>query len=101
MYPHHSQTIDQAAMTILFIKFHDLQFHIDSVIDSVYITGTCRFRLCFFFRRDFAVPFSHPLFDPAAPFIVIPLYMAHPVPPPAAPAATPLALPPQLVPSLS
>ena len=93
--------MDQAVMAILFIEFLDLQFHIDSVIDSVYITGTCHFRLFFFFCRDFAVPLYHPLFDPAAPFIAIPLYMAHPVSPPEAPAATPPTSPPQLVLSLS
>ena len=101
MYLHHSQTMDMAATTILFIKFLELQFNLDLVIDSVYITDTYHFRLYFFFRRDFVVPLSHPLFDPAAPFIAIPLHMAHPValaatPPQAAPAS-----PPQVVPSLS
>ena len=71
MYPCHSQTMDWAVIAILFIKFPNLQFHIDPVIDSVYITGTCHFRLYFFFCKDFGVPLSHPLFDPAAPFIVI------------------------------
>ena len=95
MYPHHSQTMDQVVMAILFIEFLDLQFHIDPMIDSVYITGTCcldsmyitgtcRFHLYFVFHRDFVVPLSHPLFDPAAPFIAILLYMAHLIPPPAA-----------------
>ena len=101
MYPCRSQALDQAAMAILFIEFLDLQFHIDPMIDSVYITGTCYFRLYFFFHRDFVIPFSHPLFDPAAPFIAIPLYMAHPVPPLAAPVVTPPISSPQVVPSLS
>ena len=68
------------------------------MIDSVYITGTCRFRLYFFFLRDFAVPLFHPLFDPATPFIAIPLHMAQPAP---SPTVIPPASPPQIVPSLS
>ena len=88
-------------MGILFIEFPDLQFHIGPMIDSVYITGTCSFRLYFFFCRDFAVPLSYPLFDPAAPFIAISLHMAHPAPPPVAPAVTPPASSPQVVLSLS
>ena len=94
MYPRHSQTMDQAATTILFIEFPDLQFHVNPVIDYVYITGTCHFHLYFFFHTDFSIPLSHPLFDPAAPFIAIPLYMAHPVPPLATPAVTPPVSPP-------
>ena len=93
MYPHHSQTIDMAATTILFTELPELQFHYDPVIDSLYITATCHFRVYFFFRCDFAVPLFSPLFDPAAPFLAIPLYMAHPVGPPTSP--------PQLVQSLS
>ena len=71
------------------------------MIDSVYIIGTCRFHLYFFFSKDFTIPLSHPLFDPATLFIAIPLYMAHPVPPPVTPAATPPTSPSQVVPSLS
>ena len=97
----HSQTMEQAATDILFIEFPDLQFYIDLVIDSVYITGTYRFCLYFFFHRDFTVLLSHPLFDPTAPFIAIPLYMALPAPPPAPPMATPPTSPPQVVPSLT
>ena len=88
--------MDMAATAILFIKFPELQFHLDSMIDSVCITGTCCFILYFFFHRDFAIPLFHPLFDPTTPFITIPVYMAHPaapVPPPASP--------PQVVFSLS
>ena len=56
-------------------------------------------------RKDFAVPLTHPLFDPTAPYITIPLYMAHPFPPPvaattAAPVVPPTS-PPQQVPSIS
>ena len=88
-------------MGILFIELPNLQFHIDPMIDSVYITGTCRFRLYFFFHRDFAVPLFHLLFGPTVPFIVIPLHMAQPAPPPVPLTATPPTSPPQVVPSLS
>ena len=91
-------------MRILFIEFLDLHFHMDPVIDSVYIAGSCRFCFYFFFHRDFAVPLTHPLFDPTAPYIAIPLYMAHlfPSSPTLAPAliAPPVSLP-QQVPSIS
>ena len=94
MYPRYSQTIDMAVTTILFIEFLKLQFHLDPVIDSVYIIGTCHFHLYFFFCM---VPLSHPLFDPTIPFIAILVHMAHlvasPVPPPTSP--------PQVVASLS
>ena len=33
-----------------------------AVINSIYITSTCRFCLYFFFCKDFVVPLSHPLF---------------------------------------
>ena len=55
----------------------------------------------FFFHKGFAVPLSYPLFDPAVPFIAIPLQMAYPTPPPAPPVASSLASFPQLVPSIS
>ena len=101
MYLRHSQTMDQVVTGILFIEFPDLQFHIDLMIDSVYIIGTCRFHLYFFFRKDFVVPLSHPLFNPVAPFLAIPLHIVHPVPPLAPPAATPPASPPRVVRFLS
>ena len=88
-------------MGILCIEFHDLQIHIDPVIDSIYITGICRFRLYFFFRKDFAISLFHPLFDPTTLFIAIPLHMAQPAPPLVAPATTSPTLPSQVVPSLS
>ena len=94
MYLCHSWAMDMAVMAILFIELLELQFHLDPMIESVYIIGTCHFCLHFFFRRDFAVPLSHPLFDPAVPFIAIPLHLAHPaaltIPPPPSP--------PQIVP---
>ena len=99
-----------AATGVLFIEFPELHIHLDPFINSVYISGSCHFRFYFFFCRDFAVPLMHPLFDPAAPYIAIPLYMVHPfLPPPVAaaivlvvPVATaPPASPPQQVPSFS
>ena len=82
--PHHSQTMEDAATGVLFLEFLDLHFHLDPVLDSVYIAGSCRFRFYFFFSRDFTVPLSHPLFDPTAPYVAIPIYVAHPFPSPAA-----------------
>ena len=93
-----------AVMGVLFIEFPELHIHLDPFIDSVYISGSCHFQHYFFFYRDFAVPLMHPLFDPAAPYIAILLYMAHPFPPPPATAATttaPPMSPPQHVPSIS
>ena len=86
---------------VLFIEFPDLQLHYDPMFDSLYITVTCRFRLYFFFHRDFAVPLFHSLFDPTTPYIAIALQVAHPGSPPVAPVATPLTSPPQMVLSLS
>ena len=86
------------ATTVLFIEFPDLQFHYDAMFDSLYITGACHFHMYFFAHRDFAVPFFHPLFDLAAPYIAIFLQVAHPAPPTTPPAP---ASPPQVVPSLS
>ena len=90
-----------AATGVLFIEFSKLHIHLDPFIDFVYISGSCHFRLYFFFRRHFVVPLTHPLFDPAAPYIVIPLYVAHPFPPSLAAPAAPPASPPQQVPSIS
>ena len=92
-----------AAAGVLFIEFSKLHIHLDPFIDSMYISGSCRFRLYFFFHCDFAIPLMHPLFDPAAQYITIPLYLAHPFPPPPAAAVTaaPPAPPPQQVPSIS
>ena len=102
--------------SVLFIEFPDLHFHLDLVLDFVYIASSCRFYFYFFLRRDFDVPLIHPLFDPSAPYVAIPLYMAHPFPPPAvaaaplaavaaaptaSPPAAPPASPPEQVPSIS
>ena len=101
--------MDRAAIRVLFIEFPELYFHIDPYLDSVYTSGNCRFHFYFFLLQDFDVPLAHPQFDPSAPYIAIPLYMAHPFPPPAAAAAAPAvplvappvrASPPQVVPSL-
>ena len=97
MFPCHSQTMDMAAIVILFAELPKLQFHYDPVIDSLYITTTCCFRLYFFFCCDSVVPLFSPLFDPATPFLAIPLYMAHPIAPPVSPPPSP----PNVVPSLS
>ena len=64
--PRHSQIMEHTATGVLFIEFHDLHLHLDPVLDSVYIAGSCRFRFYFFFGRDFVVPLTHPLFDPFA-----------------------------------
>ena len=95
--------MEHVVMGVLFIELPDLHFHLDPVVDSVYIAGSCRFLFYFFFLRDFTVPITHPLFDPSTPYIAIPLYMAHPFPPPAAAVApvVPPALAPQQVPSIS
>ena len=89
--------MDLAVIAILFVELSELQFHYDLVIDSLYITATYRFRLYFFFHRDFTVSLFSPLFDLATPFLAILLYMAHPAAPPVSPPASP----PQLAPSLS
>ena len=95
--------MEHAVTGVLFLKFPDLHFHLEHVLDFVYIAGSCRFRFYFFFHRDFAVPLTHPMFDPSAPYITIPLYLEHPFPPPtvvAAPTAL-LMSPLEQVPSIS
>ena len=100
MYLRHSQTATMDATAVFFIECADLQFHYNSMFDSLYITGTCHFYLCFFAHRDFVVPIFHPLFDPTVPYIAITLQVAH-LAPPTAPAPAAPASPPQVVPSLS
>ena len=95
----HFQIMENSVTGALFIEFPNLHFHLDPVLDSVYIAGSCRFHFYFFFSRDFVDPLTHPLFDPTAPYIAIPIYMALPFPPPTA-AAAPTASP-QQVPSIS
>ena len=58
----------------------------------LYLIATFRVCLYVLFQRAFAAPIYGPFFDPAAPFMGVPLYMAHPDPitphqarPPAAP----------------
>ena len=95
--------MEHVATSVLLLEFPDLHFLLDPILDSIYIASSCCFRFYFFFRRDFAVPLTHPLFDPFAPYIAIPLYMAHPFPPLTAAAAAPAAPPvssPQQVPSI-
>ena len=85
---------------VLFADLPELQLHFDLMLDSIYITATYRVRLYIFFLRDFAVPLFSPLFDPVAPFLAVPLHMAHPAIPSIPPVPPPTS-PPQVVPSLS
>ena len=73
--------MDMAATIILFAEMPGLQWHYDYVIESLYMTATCQFRLYIFFHWDFVVPLFSLLFDPVAPFLAISLHMAHPIPP--------------------
>ena len=78
------------------------------MFNSLFIVGSCRFRLYLFSHRDFAIPLFHPAFDHVVPYFAIPLHVAHPAPPlpltaPAtliAPTAPPPASPPQVVPDI-
>ena len=90
---------------LLFIELPKMQLHYDQMFDSLYIVGSCHFRLYLFSHRDFSIPLLHPAFDPLVPYFVMPLDVAHPAPPPpppapTAPIATPLASPPQVVPDI-
>ena len=98
----HSQTLVMEAMTVLFIELPEMQLHYDPMFDSLYIVGSCRFRLYLFSHRDFGIPLFHPAFDPLVPYFAMPLHVAHlaPLPPLVAPVAlvaTPPASPPQVV----
>ena len=66
-----------------------LNLHFHPILDTLYITGACRFRLYIFFHCDFAIPLFSPLFDPTAPFLVVLIYMAHLIAPLVAPPASP------------
>ena len=88
-FPRHSQIPEVEAIAVLFVEIPDMQLHYDPMFDSLYIVGSCRFRIYFFSRGDFAVPLFHPTFDPSTPYIAFPLHVAHPAPP-----AAPLAAPP-------
>ena len=83
--------------TVLLLEIPDMQLHYDPMFDSLYIVGSCHFRLYLFSRRDFVIPLFHPTFDPSIPYFAIPLHVAHaaPPPPPAALATTPPASPPR------
>ena len=67
----------------LFVEIPDLELHYDPMYDSLYIVGSCHFRLYLFSNRDFVAPLFHPTFDLAAPYFAIPLRVVNPVPPPA------------------
>ena len=64
MYLRHSQITKMHAKAILFIEFPDLQLHHDPMFDSLYITGTCHFRLYFFARRKLWCPSFSPTIWP-------------------------------------
>ena len=97
--PHHSQTLEMVATIIIFTELPEWHLHYDPILDSLYITATCCFRLYIFFFHDFIVPLFSPSFDPTAPFLAMPIYMAHPAAPPAAALASLPASTPQVVPS--
>ena len=89
-------------MAVLFLEFPYMQLQYDPMFDSLYIVGSCRFRLYLFSHRDFAIPLCHPAFDPSVPYFSIHLHVVHlaPPPPPTAPVAlvaTPPASPTQVV----
>ena len=48
--PCHSQIMEHAVTGVLFLEFLDLHFHLDPVLDSVYIVGSC----CFHFYSSYA-----------------------------------------------
>ena len=83
----------------LFVEIPDLELHYDPMYNSLYIVGSCHFRLYLLSNRDFNAPLFHPTFDLAAPYFVIPLHVAHLAPPlaPAAPTAPLQASPLQAV----
>ena len=76
MYLCHSQTIVIAAIAFL-AEVPEWQWHYDPALDSLYLIATSHVCLYIFFQRTFAVLIFSPLFNPAAPFKGIPLYMAH------------------------
>ena len=43
--PNHSQTLGMDVTAVLFIELLDMQLHCDSMFDSLYIVGSCRFWL--------------------------------------------------------
>ena len=67
---------------VLFTEMPEWQWHYDHALDSLYLTGTSQVRVYIFFYRAFVAPLLSPLFDPTAPFLGVPLYMAHPDPVP-------------------
>ena len=82
-----------AATIVFYAEVPEWQWHYDLALDLLYLIATARFRLYVLFRH-FAIPLYSPLFDPTTPYLVVPLYMAHPDP--VLPhQAHPLAPPPQ------
>ena len=70
------------AAIFFFAEVPKWQWHYDHALDSLYLIATSRVRLYVFFQRAFAASLVSPLFDLAAPFLGVPLYMAHPDPVP-------------------
>ena len=77
--PCHLKTMVMAAM-IFFTEMPEWHWHYDQFMVSLYLTTTSRVHLYIFFQCAFVVPVFSPIFDHAAPFLGVPLYMAHPDP---------------------
>ena len=99
MCPCHPQAAVMVAM-IFFAEMPEWQWHYDHAMDSLYLTVTSRVCLYIFFQLAFAVPVFSLLFDPAALFLGVLLYMAHPGPVPPHQAHPPFVAP-QYVPQES
>ena len=69
-----------AATIVFYAEVLEWQWHYNLALDSVYLMTTARFHLYVFFHRAFVVPLYSPLFDLTTPYLVVPLYMAHPPP---------------------
>ena len=70
------------AAMVFFAEVPEWHWHYDSFMNSLYLTITSPVCLYIFFQWAFAAPVFSPLFDPTAPFLGVPLYMAHPDPVP-------------------
>ena len=86
------------AAMLFFTKVPKWHWHYDPFMDSLYLTTTSRVHLYIFFQWVFATLILSPLFDSAAPFLEVPLYMAHPYPVPPHQAQPPTASPPPVHP---
>ena len=87
------------ATIIFYAEVPEWQWHYDMALDSLYLMATARFRLYVFFHHSFATPIHSPLFDPAFPYLAIPVHLTHP-PAPAPPPPQPVQqVPPESDPS--